>query len=174
MSFAWIKYAAIVIVVSLVAGYMNKRKDKKHDEMIKDPNVTPDSFVIRQDLGLIAILFWLGIALGAGLFVGLLLEGDGIGWVLLGLFPAVLGVWGIMYQRLWMIEVEGDDITVRNSFGKVKHFKMSDITEIKAKEINNSYSYKFYSGTTKLFSIDENTDDIYLIDRLTKEEVPIT
>lgn len=53
--------------------------------------------------------------------------------------------------------------------GKSHRYRFSDITKVIAKPMVvgiNPYKYAFYSGEQKIFSLDENTDDVYLLWRI--------
>lgn len=168
------RYILISIVVAAAMAYMGKIRNKKHEDKMNDPTITPMNFVIRVEFGLMAILFWLAIIGGLAVFIGVLMAGDGLLWASIGILFGALGVWGILYQKVWQIEVIGNDIAYRNCLGRVTRYRMEDITEVKAQEVNNGYRYRFYSGNKKLFTIDETTDDVFLVTRLRESGVTYT
>lgn len=75
--------------------------------------------------------------------------------------------YGLLF--VWKIQVIDDDIIYTNFMGKSHRYRFSDITKVIAKPMVvgiNPYKYAFYSGEQKIFSLDENTDDVYLLWRI--------
>ena len=165
----------IVIVVLLVMSFVVKSGKAKREQVRQDPNVTPEHFVIRQYAGVLGVMFCvLALVCFAGMMVCI---GAKAGWgptLILAGFTLLCAL-PLLSMYVWQIEVDGDRLRIRNMFGRVRYLDIREIRRVTAKPRNMGiaeYAYKFFGADgTKLFSLDENTDDIYLLQRL--EEIGV-
>lgn len=82
-----------------------------------------------------------------------------------------------MSIKNWRIYVNENKITFRSAFGKTSSYTFDDISEVtdEAKAVGaTGHKYIFYLGDgSKMFSIDENTDPLFLIDRVIEKGIPV-
>lgn len=173
---SFVRYAFIVIAVLFVTLYMNSRREKQREKRLSDPSITPENFTIRQDMGpVIVAMFWMVIALGVFLGAFLMVMGESAFFLLLGLFFVALGGFGLMGQYVWRIDVNGNDISYRGYTGKVRNYRMEEISKVTVKDgsMGSGQKLTFWSGSSKMFVIDENVDDVYLLQRAMDAGVPV-
>ena len=139
--------------------------------------MTPEHFVIHQYRGFIAGVLIISVIGGLAITTYCIVDDGPIAVSLLFAAVTVVCVFGVISLYVWQIEVDGDEVRFRNSFGKVQVLDIHDVQRVTAKPRNmgiNEYAYKFYgSDGRKLFSIDENTDDVYLLQRLLENGVEV-
>ena len=163
----------ILYIVLVFAGRQNARQ---HAEAINDPETSPMNFVITQYnkvLVFVPIAFLtLALFLGVGLFIQ-----DGMSaWMLGPIIFLLLSLYSYALLFVWKIQVIDDDIIYTNFMGKSKRYHFSDINRVVAKPMKmgiNPYKYIFYSKDRRIFSLDENTDDVYLLWRLEEAGIDI-
>jgi len=112
------------------------------------------------------------VFLGVGLFIQ-----DGLSaWMLIPLLFLLISYYSYALLYVWKIQVIDDDIIYTDFMGKSKRYHFSDINRVVAKPMKvgiNPYKYIFYSKDRKIFSLDENTDDVYLLWRLEEAGIDI-
>ena len=64
----FITYIIIVLAVSGALAYWKHYSKRRQAERAQDVTVTPGHFSIVQDMGLLVILFWIGLAFSVVLF----------------------------------------------------------------------------------------------------------
>ena len=65
---------------------------------------------------------------------------------------ALFGVFGTLNTMMWRLEINGDEITWRSTFGRKRRFLFKDITYCERKK----GSVRVYVNGKKLFTIDNN------------------
>lgn len=92
-------------------------------------------------------------------------------WVILGF--AVLGLGGflgVLNTSLWKIEVEEMTIIYRSTFGRVRHYDFSEITQGVYKR---SGALRIYAGKKRLFTFDDNMDFEKFLQQMKWMKIPI-
>ena len=163
----------ILYIVLVFAGRQNARQ---HAEAINDPETSPMNFVITQYnkvLVFVPIVFLtVAVFLGVGLFIQ-----DGMSaWMLMPILSLLISFYSYALLYVWKIQVIGNDIIYTNVIGTSTRFHFSDIKRVVAKPMKvgiNPYKYVFYSENRKIFSLDENTDDVYLLQRIEEAGIEV-
>ena len=110
--------------------------------------------------------------LGVGMFIQ-----DGMSaWMLMPLLFLLISYYSYALLYVWKIQVIGNDIIYTNVMGMSTRFHFFDIKRVVAKPMKvgiNPYKYVFYSENRKIFSLDENTDDVYLLQRIEEAGIDI-
>ena len=88
--------------------------------------------------------------------------------IAIGSFLLASGL-GVLYSALWNVSVSEDKLTFRNTFGIVKHYKVSDITYAVLKK---SGARSVYIGERKIFTIDERRVSLEFELQLIKMNIP--
>ena len=167
----YVFFAAIAVLVLTV---MNKTYQKKKENMQRDRSITPEQFVIDQKSGMMALYSWAFLVLCIVVVGGLIYTKQAVPFIVFGVLFLAVPVYMLLYYYFWRIEVDGDTLRQRSAFGKTQSFDLSEITSVTSRPRKgglNPYSYTFYSGDQKLFVLDENTDDVYLLQRLKKRGI---
>lgn len=75
---------------------------------------------------------------------------------------------GLLNMMMWKLEVSGNEITWRSTFGRKKKFQFDDITQCEKKG-----TVRVYVCGKKLFTIDSNIDDSEFMEDINKRGIPI-
>ena len=70
---------------------------------------------------------------------------------------------------MWKIEINGDEITWRSTFGRKRRFLFEDITYCERKKS----SMRVYVNGKKLFTIDNNIDDSEFMEDIKRRKIPV-
>jgi uncharacterized protein YlbG (UPF0298 family) len=70
---------------------------------------------------------------------------------------------------MWKLEVNGDEITWRSTFGKKRTFRFGDITYCERKK----GSVRVYVNGEKLFTIDSNIDKEEFMEDIERRRIPV-
>lgn len=81
--------------------------------------------------------------------------------------PCLLGVLNVL---VWKVEVRGEDICYRSTFGTVRHYYFSQITHGCYKR---SGAFRVYSGRKRLFTFDDNVAYERFLSELYSRNIPI-
>ena len=81
----------------------------------------------------------------------------------------LVGISGIVNMVMWKLEVNGDEITWRSTFGKKRTFRFGDITYCERKK----GSVRVYVNGEKLFTIDSNIDKEEFMEDIERRRIPV-
>ncbi len=76
---------------------------------------------------------------------------------------------GSLNMIMWKLEVNGDEITWRSTFGKKRTFQFGDITYCERKK----GSIRVYVNGEKLFTIDSNIDKTEFMEDIKRRRIPV-
>lgn len=82
---------------------------------------------------------------------------------------ALVSLAGVMNTAIWKLEVNGEEIAWRSTFGIVRRFRFEDITEC---EIGKR-SILVYVNDKKMFHIDDNIDSKEFMEDVERHGVPV-
>ena len=97
-------------------------------------------------------------------------------WMLMPILSLLISFYSYALLYVWKIQVIDNDIIYTNVTGTSTRFHFSDIKRVAAKPMKvgiNPYKYIFYSKDRTIFSLDENTDDVYLLQRIEEAGIDI-
>ena len=96
--------------------------------------------------------------------------------VLTDLFPPlvfsiffIVSLIGSLNMIMWKLEVNGDEITWRSTFGRKRTFHFEDITYCERKK----GSMRVYVNGEKLFTIDSNIDKEEFMEDIKRRRIPV-
>ena len=96
--------------------------------------------------------------------------------VLTDLFPPlvfsiffIVSLIGSLNMIMWKLEVNGDEITWRSTFGRKRTFRFEDITYCEMK----GNSIRVYVNGKKLFTIDSGVDDSEFMEDIERRRIPV-
>lgn len=161
--------ASPILVVFLVFGYIAKNQEKraKEREAEKKRGVIKKTYIVRTEK-ILTIIFVAGIFFSMGSTVASARAGET--WV-----PVVFGIasigfaFGSLNMIMWKLEVNGDEITWRSTFGKKRKFCFEDITYCERK----NGSIRVYVNGKKLFTIDSNIDKGEFMEDVKRRRIPV-
>ncbi len=81
----------------------------------------------------------------------------------------LVGISGIVNMVMWKLEVNGDEITWRSTFGRKRTFHFEDITYCERKK----GSMRVYVNGEKLFTIDSNIDKEEFMEDIERRRIPV-
>ena len=84
-------------------------------------------------------------------------------------FFFLVGIVGTVNMMVWKLEVNGDEIIWRSTFGNKKNFQFGDITYCERKKS----SIRVYVNGEKLFTIDGGVDKSEFMDDIERRKIPV-
>lgn len=85
-----------------------------------------------------------------------------------GIF-VLFGVFGTLNMIMWKLEIDGNEIMWRSTFGKKRSFHFEDITYCERKK----GSVRVYINGKKLFTIDSNIDKAQFMEDVERRRIPV-
>lgn len=170
-------YLAVFAVLKYIISVQRKRSEERKEEQEK--GIISENYIIKSEKILVAIFTMLTIFSGtcavfcyltvfSDLPITRNMEADTWCIYLFAVF-ALFGVVGIMNTAIWKLEVNGEEIAWRSTFGIVRRFRFEDITEC---EIGKR-SIRVYVNDKKMFHIDDNIDSKEFMEDVERHGVPV-
>ena len=159
-------YLAVFVILEYMIKIQQKRA-KEHEEERKK-GIIREHYVIKTEK-VLTIFFVVGGFLFAGATVASAVQQDDL------LPPIVFGVFfavsliGSVNMIMWKLEVNGDKITWRSTFGRKRIFHFEDITKCERKK----GSMRVYVNGEKLFTIDSNIDKKEFMEDIKRRRIPV-
>ena len=156
--------------VFAVFGYIARVRDKKDKEREEEQKkgIINSHYVIKTET-VLAIIFVLGTIFCAFcLVMAIKMQEDAFVVCVFGFFFLV-GVVGTVNMIMWKLEVNGDEITWRSTFGRKRTFKFEDITYCERKKS----AIRVYINGKKLFTIDSGIDDSEFMEDIKRRKIPV-
>jgi len=156
--------------VFAVFGYIARVRDKKDKEREEEEKkgIINSHYVIKTET-VLAIIFVVGtIFCVFCLVMAIKMQEDAFIVCVFGFFFLV-GVVGTVNMIMWKLEVNGDEITWRSTFGRKRTFKFEDITfcELKGRAV------RVYVSGKKLCTIDSGIDKSEFMDDIERRRIPV-
>ncbi|OUN34741.1 DUF6560 family protein [Lachnoclostridium sp. An76] len=156
--------------VFAVFGYIARVRDKKDKEREEEQKkgIINSHYVIKTET-VLAIIFVVGtIFCVFCLVMAIKMQEDAFVVCVFGFFFLV-GVVGTVNMIMWKLEVNGDEITWRSTFGRKRTFKFEDITYCERKKS----AIRVYINGKKLFTIDSGIDDSEFMEDIKRRKIPV-
>ena len=156
--------------VFVVLGYIVRVRDKKDKEREEEQKkgIINSHYVIKTET-VLAIIFVVGtIFCVFCLVMAIKMQEDAFVVCVFGFFFLV-GVVGTVNMIMWKLEVNGDEITWRSTFGRKRTFKFEDITYCERKKS----AIRVYINGKKLFTIDSGIDDSEFMEDIKRRKIPV-
>ncbi len=157
---------AVLAVLGHIAKVQKRRGEKREEE--KKKGVIRTKYAVRTEKVLI-IIFVIGtIFFGFCLVMGIMQKEDLFVIFGFGIF-VLFGAFGTLNMIMWKLEINGDEITWRSTFGKKRSFYFEDITYCERKK----GSMRVYVNGKKLFIIDSNIDKAQFVEDVERRRIPV-
>ena len=118
---------------------------------------------------MLTIIFVIGILFTGGCTVASVIQQDDIFPPLVFGIAFVVFLIGSLNMTMWKLEVNGDEITWRSTFGRKRIFHFEDITKCERK----NGSMRVYVDGKKLFTIDSNIDREEFMEDIKRRKIPV-
>ena len=158
------------VVVFVVLGYIIKLQEKKAKEREEEQKkgIIKTHYVVKTEK-ILAIMFVVGtIFFACCMAMGIAQQEDTFVVCVFGFFFLV-GIVGTVNMMVWKLEVNGDEIIWRSTFGNKKNFQFGDITYCERKKS----SIRVYVNGEKLFTIDGGVDKSEFMDDIERRKIPV-
>ena len=158
------------LAVSFILGYIAKRQQKRAKEREEEQKkgIIRKHYTVKTERIFVA-LFVVGTMFFACCTVmSFIVKEDLFVFCVFGAFFLV-GVSGMVNMIMWKLEVNGDEITWRSTFGRKRIFHFEDITKCEMK----GNSIRVYVDGKKLFTIDSGIDDSEFMEDIERRKIPV-
>lgn len=159
-------YFAVFSVFGYIARVRNEKNKKREEEQKK--GIIRTNYILKTE-NVLTIIFVVGIFVTGGSTIASAIQQDDLLPPLgFGIACVVFSI-GSLNMIMWKLEVNGDEITWRSTFGRKRTFKFEDITYCELK----GRSVRVYINGKKLFTIDSGIDDSEFMDDIERRRIPV-
>ena len=166
-------YLVVLLLLKYLVNLQQKRAKEREEEQKK--GIIRTHYIIKTEK-VLTMFFVLAVFLfgGGTIFfacctaMSLREKEDMFVICIFGIFFLV-GISGIVNMVMWKLEVNGDEITWRSTFGRKRTFHFEDITYCERKK----GSMRVYVNGEKLFTIDSNIDKEEFMEDIERRRIPV-
>ena len=161
-----IPYLAVFAILGYIVKLQQNRAKKREEEQKK--GIIRTHYIIKTEK-VLTIFFVVAVFLfGGGTVASAIQQDDLFPPLVFSIFFAISLI-GSVNMIMWKLEVNGDEITWRSTFGRKKTFHFEDITycELKGNAI------RVYVNGKKLFTIDSGIDDSEFMEDIERRRIPV-
>lgn len=159
------------LVVFWLLKYMLVKQEKKEEKRKEEQKrgIIRTNYIVKSEKILLIIFIMATVMFGGAVVYGIIIKEDL--WVNIGLaIFAITGLSGMLNMAVWKIEVNGEEIIWRSTFGRKRKFRFEDITKC---VIKNSGAIRVYVHDKRLFTIDSNIDCKEFMDDVERRGIPV-
>lgn len=159
-----------ILVVFVVFGYIGRTQQKRAKEREEEQKkgIIRTGYVVKTEK-ILTIFFIVAVVLfGGGTVLSALQQEDIFPPLVFSIF-FITALIGTINMIMWKLEVNGDEITWRSTFGKKRTFQFGDITYCERKK----GSIRVYVNGEKLFTIDSNIDKTEFMEDIKRRRIPV-
>ena len=161
-----IPYLAVFAILGYIAKLQQNRAKKREEEQKK--GIIRTHYIIKTEK-ILTIFFIVGGFLFGGATVASAIQHDDLFPPLVFSIFFAISLIGSLNMIMWKLEVNGDEITWRSTFGKKRTFQFEDITYCERKK----GSMRVYVNGEKLFTIDSNIDKKEFMEDIKRRRIPV-
>ena len=161
-----IPYLAVFAILGYIAKLQQNRAKKRKEEQKK--GIIRTHYTIKTEKFLVVAFIVGTIFFACCTAISLMAKEDMFVICIFGIFFLV-GISGIVNMVMWKLEVNGDEITWRSTFGRKRTFRFEDITYCERKK----GSMRVYVNGEKLFTIDSNIDKEEFMEDIERRRIPV-
>ena len=156
----------VLALLGYIAKVQNRRGEKREEE--KKKGIIRTKYRVKTEK-IIIIICVVGTIFFSTCMTICIIEREVL-WVIgvCGIM-ALIGVFGTLNTMMWRLEINGDEITWRSTFGRKRRFLFEDITYCERKK----GSVRVYVNGKKLFTIDNNIDDSEFMEDIKRRKIPV-
>ncbi len=159
-------YLAVFVILEYMIKIQQKRAKEREEERKK--GIIREHYVIKTEKMLTAIFIVAVFLFGGGMVASAVQQDDLLPPIGFGIF-FVVSLIGSVNMIMWKLEVNGDEITWRSTFGRKRIFHFEDITKCERKK----GSMRVYVDGKKLFTIDSNIDREEFMEDIKRRKIPV-
>lgn len=161
-----IPYLAVFAILGYIAKLQQNRAKKREEEQKK--GIIRTHYVLKTEKVLTIFFIVGGFLFGGATVASAIQQDDLLPPIGFGIFFAIALI-GSVNMIMWKLEVNGDEITWRSTFGIKRTFHFEDITycELKGNAI------RVYVNGKKLFTIDSGIDDSEFMEDIERRRIPV-
>ena len=158
------------LAVSFILGYIAKRQQKRAKEREEEQKkgIIRKHYIIKTEK-VLTMFFVLGGFLFGGATVASAVQQDDLFPPLVFSIFFIVSLIGSVNMIMWKLEVNGDEITWRSTFGRKRTFRFEDITKCEMK----GNSIRVYVDGKKLFTLDSGIDDSEFMEDIERRKIPV-
>ena len=154
------------LAVFAVLGYIGRAQQKKAKEREEEQKkgIIRTCYVVKTEK-----ILTIGIFFTGGLVVASVIQQEDFFPLFVFGIAFVVFLIGSLNMIMWKLEVNGDKIIWRSTFGKKMTFYFDDITYCERKK----GSIRVYVNGEKLFTIDSNIDKTEFMEDIKRRRIPV-
>ena len=158
------------LAVFAVLGYIGRAQQKKAKEREEEQKkgIIRTCYVVKTEK-ILTIIFIIGIFFTGGLVVASVIQQEDFFPLFVFGIAFVVFLIGSLNMIMWKLEVNGDKIIWRSTFGKKMTFYFDDITYCERKK----GSIRVYVNGEKLFTMDGGVDKSEFMDDKERRKIPV-
>lgn len=157
------------LAVFAVLGYIGRTQQKRAKEREEEKKgIIRTSYIVKTEK-ILTIFFIMAVVLFGGATVLSALQQEDIFPPIVFSIFFIIALIGTVNMIMWKLEVNGDEITWRSTFGKKRTFHFEDITYCERKKS----SIRVYVNGEKLFTIDGGVDKSEFMDDIERRKIPV-
>lgn len=161
-----IPYLAVFAILGYIVKLQQNRAKKREEE--QKNGIIRTHYIIKTEK-VLTIFFVVAVLLfGGGTVASAIQQDDLLPSIVFGIFFAISLI-GSVNMIMWKLEVNGDEITWRSTFGNKRTFRFEDITYCERKK----GSMRVYVNGEKLFTIDSNIDKEEFMEDIKRRRIPV-
>ena len=161
-----IPYLAVFAILGYIVKLQQNRAKKREEEQKK--GIIRTHYKIKTEKILTIFFIVGGFLFGGATVASAIQQDDLLPPIGFGIFFAISLI-GSVNMIMWKLEVNGDEITWRSTFGKKRTFQFEDITYCERKK----GSMRVYVNGEKLFTIDSNIDKKEFMEDIKRRRIPV-
>ena len=157
---------AVLAVLGYIAKAQKRRAEKREEE--KKKGIIRTKYTVRTEKVVVIICIIGAIFFSSAVIICTIQKEDLLVICGFGIF-ALVGMFATLNTIMWKLEINGDEIMWRSTFGKKRSFHFEDITYCERKK----GSMRVYVNGKKLFTIDSNIDKEEFMEDVERRRIPV-
>ena len=159
-------YLVVLLLLKYLVNLQQKRAKEREEEQKK--GIIRTHYIIKTEK-VLTMFFVLAVFLFGGATVASAIQQDDLFPPLVFSIFFIVSLIGSLNMIMWKLEVNGDEITWRSTFGRKRTFRFEDITYCEMK----GNSIRVYVNGKKLFTIDSGVDDSEFMEDIERRRIPV-
>ena len=159
-------YLLVFFLLTYLVNIQQKRAKEREEEQKK--GIIRKHYIIKTEK-VLTIFFILAVFLFGGAAVASAIQQDDLFPPLVFSIFFIVSLIGSLNMIMWKLEVHGDEIAWRSTFGRKRTFRFEDITYCEMK----GNSIRVYVNDKKLFTIDSGIDDSEFMEDIKRRRISV-
>ena len=158
-------YLVVLLLLKYLVNLQQKRAKEREEEQKK--GIIRTHYIIKTEKYLLCFCIG-GVLFGGATVASAIQQDDLLPPIGFSIF-FIVSLIGSLNMIMWKLEVNGDEITWRSTFGRKRTFHFEDITYCERKK----GSMRVYVNGEKLFTIDSNIDKEEFMEDIKRRRIPV-